>query len=110
MMSSPFTARTRLNQVTVNRLDGLFRLACKLGYSKRNAKRIALQTLERLSQGGTLDYSMQLARVMKKTATGGKQVPETYDRLMKGRKVTEHINPKTTCYPYGLGSTDLSDF
>ena len=89
-MSTPLRNRQRCQPATAKELYQVFRLAVHCGYDVPTAKRVAVQTVERAMQDGRGDhgrrpsqFDLQIVRIRKGTATGGKETTETFDRLIQ---------------------------
>jgi hypothetical protein len=82
-MSTNLTKRKSVDSVTKQRLITLYELARSVGYPIAQAKRVAIQAIDRLQQGGSMDYDEQVERIRQHRATGGQAEATTFDRLLK---------------------------
>lgn len=83
--------RKTVTQRTVNILWAVYDLALKSDYPQKEAMRVAIQAVERLSQGGIDDFNQQIRRIERGTATGGKAISTTFNRLVARREATKAV-------------------
>ena len=83
-MSKKLSERKKTSQLNQDRLDAVYRLARACGCDTEQAKAHAVGAVERICQGGEMDYRNKIRAIRKGTAKPGVQTAQTYDRLMTG--------------------------
>jgi len=92
--------RKKVSQRSVDILFSIRDYAIKQGYSGVVAKRIAVVTLDGINQGGIHRLAWSIKSINKKTAYGGHQSANTFNRLTKGRTPKHKLNIRSYLNAY----------